>query len=408
MRKGKKRTIAVLCIVVAASCLLSIVLVSSLIGSRSIVDDAAAAMPTSTPTPTPTQKPAQIATGCYTLTLASDASKSIGISNASEECGAHLQVQDSADTNAQKFYITAVQNGWYRIESVSSGKELDVTGWNRSEGAGIQQWDYTKDDNQLWKLVILADGSYSFESRCSGLYIDSGTGNLGADVTCGSGGVATSQAFVLTSVDVDQATSSPSRAGYTKTASTTNQIVLVEATGSSATVSFSERDSEGVWKVKHAVDGYVGTQGVGQASEGASITPVGSFDMPFAFGIQQSSASLLPYHQITSQSVWVDDSTSECYNTWQESSEYSGEVLSSAKEAYRYAIVIGYNGPGYLGTRRNGCIPGEGSAIFLHCSEDKPTQGCVSVPADSMAYLLQHVSTNSQIVIGTPDTIYGY
>lgn len=45
MRKGKKRTIAVLCIVVAASCLLSIVLVSSLIGSRSIVDDAAAAMP---------------------------------------------------------------------------------------------------------------------------------------------------------------------------------------------------------------------------------------------------------------------------------------------------------------------------------------------------------------------------
>lgn len=365
------------------------------------------AQATITPTPTPTA--ADIPEGCYTLTSAADSTKALGIAGDALVDGDRLQVQTVADDNAQKFYLAPVSGGWYRIESVSDGKVLDCVDWNGAEGSNVQQWSYTADDNQMWRPVRCDDGSYSFENRFSGLMLDAGAFDDGAaDLQSWKGNGGLSQEFRLDSTVLEERSTSPSRAGYTVSGRTANQIVLVEAEGTAATVSFCEQDSGGIWKTEYATTGFVGADGVGEASEGGDTTPAGSYNMPFAFGNAPYSGSLLTYHQTTSTSVWVDDVSSDRYNTWQETTDYGGERLASAAEAYRYAIVIGYNNPGYLGTMRSGCVPGAGSAFFLHCSTGEPTAGCVSVPTNAMVYMLQHVSSSCRIVIGTLDEVYQY
>ncbi|SEW46046.1 hypothetical protein SAMN05421659_1291, partial [[Clostridium] fimetarium] len=47
-------------------------------------------------------------------------------------------------------------------------------------------------------------------------------------------------------------------------------------------------------------------------------------------------------------------------------------------------------------------------AIFLHCSNDNGTYGCVSIPETSMELVLQHIHSGCVIVIDTADGIYSY
>ena len=54
------------------------------------------------------------------------------------------------------------------------------------------------------------------------------------------------------------------------------------------------------------------------------------------------------------------------------------------------------------------CIPNTGSAIFLHCSNDNGTYGCVSIPEASMELVLQHIHSGCVIVIDTENDIYNY
>lgn len=75
------------------------------------------------------------------------------------------------------------------------------------------------------------------------------------------------------------------------------------------------------------------------------------------------------YLKVNNNHYWVDDSSSIYYNKlvdiFQTGKRWnSAEHLAKYPKAYKYAIAITYN---------TECIPGRGSAIFLHCDTGNAT-----------------------------------
>jgi len=190
-----------------------------------------------------------------------------------------------------------------------------------------------------------------------------------------------------------------------KISNSVNQMLVVSASGSTATVSMHEIQN-GEWAQIMSTQGYVGKQGVGKASESASITPAGIYTLSIAFGVKDNPGTSLPYTKIDDSDYWVDYPGSKYYNTFQSTSDpavvaswVSAEHIIKFPKPYAYVIAIDYN---------LDCIPNEGSAIFLHCSNGNPTAGCVSIPEAEMIFVLQHIHSGCVIVIDTANGIYKY
>lgn len=183
-----------------------------------------------------------------------------------------------------------------------------------------------------------------------------------------------------------------------------SQLIVVEADGSSAVVTMHEKN-DGVWEEILNTTGYVGKNGVGKASENDTKTPAGDYGFGIAFGILPDPGTALDYIQTDDTYYWVDDPSSAYYNHFVTTREISPDNWNSAEhindypDAYAYVLSIDYN---------TDCVPGEGSAIFLHCSNGKPTLGCVSVPAEDMIFILTHIKEGCRILIDTPENLVNY
>lgn len=184
-----------------------------------------------------------------------------------------------------------------------------------------------------------------------------------------------------------------------------DQLIVVSATGSDAVVTMHEKNSGGIWEEIMNTTGYVGKNGVGKASESDTKTPAGDFGFGIAFGISPNPGTIMDYIQVDDTYYWVDDSSSACYNRFVTTKDISPQNWNSAEhiidypDAYAYVISIDYN---------SDCIPGAGSAIFLHCSNGKPTLGCVSIPAEDMVFVLTHIKKGCRIIIDTPENLVNY
>ena len=173
-------------------------------------------------------------------------------------------------------------------------------------------------------------------------------------------------------------------------------IVIPQETIYRADVLAYERiDKE--WNMVHITQGFVGRNGViTEKREGDGSTPIGDYTFGMAFGVADDPGSKLKYTKLTDNDVWVDDVKSKFYNQWSQMDNPdidwdSIEHLIKYPEAYKYVLSINYN--------TDPIIPGNGSAIFLHCSTDRPTAGCISVSDDSMVFFLKFVDEITQISI---------
>lgn len=186
---------------------------------------------------------------------------------------------------------------------------------------------------------------------------------------------------------VQNSTDLASIVAKSSTANKTNQIVTVVASGSSAQISLLEKNGS-TWTEVIKTNGYVGSLGVGQAREGSSRTPKGSYSLGFAFGTSNPGTKL-PFRQITPNSYWISNVNDPDYNTWQErqSAAPADEHLADYPVQYQYAIVINYN---------NGV--GGGSAFFLHVENGRPTAGCVAVSQDVMIQFMQRIAPGAYIM----------
>ncbi|MBM7773381.1 L,D-peptidoglycan transpeptidase YkuD (ErfK/YbiS/YcfS/YnhG family) [Actinokineospora baliensis] len=165
-----------------------------------------------------------------------------------------------------------------------------------------------------------------------------------------------------------------------------NQVITVVAaspTATTATLVAWKRTATGWTAQIGPLKAYVGSGGVGQASEGSTKTPAGVWALTESFGHKPPVGSRLPYRQVDTSDWWVSDVNAAQYNTPYRCApgscpfnEAAGENLGKVGRAYDRAVVMDYN--------RSPVVKGAGSAFFLHVSTNQPTAGCVSLSAPLM------------------------
>lgn len=187
----------------------------------------------------------------------------------------------------------------------------------------------------------------------------------------------------------------------------TTQILVIAADGTYATVSLHTQDAQGIWVENFSVKGRVGKNGIGKTAEGDGKTPTGRYQFHKAFGIlPDPGISALPYLQVDESHYWVDDSNSQYYNQCVSTKDVeadwcSAEALYATGQAYHYALAINYN---------EACVPGLGSAIFLHCpsADFGTTAGCVAIPEENMVLVMQLLQADCVIIIDAESEIFEY
>lgn len=143
-------------------------------------------------------------------------------------------------------------------------------------------------------------------------------------------------------------------------------------------------------------DAYIGENGATENKrEGDLKTPIGIFSLGQAFGRKPDPGCTGSYLKVSEDDYWVDDPESIYYNRLVKKSDTEGkwssaEHLIDCVGAYEYAVSINQN---------SSAIPGNGSAVFLHCDTARGTAGCVAIPEEKMAEVLKHLHEDTMIII---------
>lgn len=160
------------------------------------------------------------------------------------------------------------------------------------------------------------------------------------------------------------------------------------------------------WKLMLETEALIGRNGLGKTKEGDGKTPRGVYRFTEAFGILENPGAQMEYVQVKKSHYWVDDGKSNYYNQFIDGNEVemdwdSAEQICEFGEAYHYVLAINYN---------EGCIPGMGSAVFLHCTTEnmESTAGCVAIPEFYMKQLVMQVEPQCVLIIDTADCILKY
>lgn len=142
-----------------------------------------------------------IVSGATYSIVARHSNKVVGINGASAADGATVVQQTNTNAASQRFVVTEVATGFYRISPVNSPtRALDVTSASSADGASIIQWTYGGGLNQQWQLIPSSGGFFQIRSRSSGKNLDV----TGASTTDGAAiiqwtpGTGTNQQFSFT------------------------------------------------------------------------------------------------------------------------------------------------------------------------------------------------------------------
>lgn len=203
-----------------------------------------------------------------------------------------------------------------------------------------------------------------------------------------------------TNSTTEKQTANNSLADGLKTVDNNSQLILVTTNGSNtnrAVIRTFEKNSQGQWLPVLTANGYIGKNGFSASKkEGDGKSPIGKYTFGTAFGQNGNPGTRLPWRNITNDDVWVDDSESPLYNTWQSKSQMDGQWNSAESmmhRLYTYGFVINYN------TERT---PYKGSAIFFHVGSG-PTLGCTATSANNVIAILKWLDpSKNPVIIQTP------
>ena len=145
---------------------------------------------------------------------------------------------------------------------------------------------------------------------------------------------------------------------------------------------------------------YIGQNGITKnKKEGDGKTPIGEFELGIMLGMHSinklKNKSKPQYIQINKNMYWVDDPKSKYYNKLVDILKVkkdwnSAEHLINYPIQYEYLIEIKINPNN---------IPGKGSATFLHCTNNKPTKGCIAIDRKNMKSIIKNVDMYTKINI---------
>lgn len=110
--------------------------------------------------------------GVYSIRTCLNINKTIDIANGSMQNYANVQLYDFNNTEAQKFHVRYLGNGFYSIKAMHSGKSLDVSNGSNINGTNVQQYISNNTDSQKWIIQTDGDGTYYISSSLSAGALD--------------------------------------------------------------------------------------------------------------------------------------------------------------------------------------------------------------------------------------------
>jgi len=187
----------------------------------------------------------------------------------------------------------------------------------------------------------------------------------------------------------------------------TTQVVTVNHTrGMHARVTLWALRGDTWAKRFRATDGRIGYGGLVRANrrvQGSGTTPLGTFRLPWAFGMHPRRKAWDPsYRRAGSGDYWVLDNRSSHYNRWRsraaggfrwrlpQSDPNASERLRSFPKQYEFAVTTSFNSTQ---------VRHRGGAIFLHVNGRGATAGCVSAPRWFLLRTLDTLDPAAQPVI---------
>jgi L,D-peptidoglycan transpeptidase YkuD (ErfK/YbiS/YcfS/YnhG family) len=177
----------------------------------------------------------------------------------------------------------------------------------------------------------------------------------------------------------------------------TEQVVTVNhSDGYRARVTFWKLTDSG-WRARFSADdgriGYGGLVRGTKRHQGTGTTPLGTYGLPWAFGMDAPDDSWkLRYRQVENGDFWVQDNESAYYNRYRNQAEGgfrwwlptsdpdSSERLTDFRHQYRIAVVTDFN---------RAQVRHRGAGIFIHVNGSGATAGCVSAPGVFMDKLMR-------------------
>ena len=144
---------------------------------------------------------------------------------------------------------------------------------------------------------------------------------------------------------------------------------------------------------------YIGEKGfTKEKKEGDGKTPIGEYKLGIILGKypKEKVKTKLKYMQITKDMYWVDDPKSIYYNQLVDISKIEQKDWNSAEHLIDYPIEYEY----LIEIKVNpNNIPPKGSAIFLHCTNNKPTKGCIAIDRYILRKIVENVDENTKIQV---------
>lgn len=259
----------------------------------------------------------------------------------------------------------------------------------------------TKKYSLLLGAALLAAGSLSMTSLGAGrAQTEDDSAAKGPGVEAGVGAEPENREAAKTNISLPAVQNGQIVPANLMGAEGADQLIVVVGTGGcNADVSYYKKDEDGSWNLAWKEAAIVGRKGISaDKREGDGKTPAGTYGLTMAFGLKEDPGSILPYHKIVKGDYWVDDSASPYYNRLVNTSQIppnwnSAENMIATSPYYNYALALNYNPD---------CIPGMGSAIFLHCftaSADNGSAGCIRLPEARAMELVQTATEQTRIVI---------
>ena len=136
--------------------------------------------------------------GYYTISSMLNNNKVLDISGGSFNNSANLQIWDRAYVQQQKYKVTYNNDEkYYSIQSVNSGKYIDVCGNGKTDGTNVMQYEGNNTMAQRWAIQKADNGSYYIVALNSDLYLDISGGNTanGTNVQIYEGNESKAQKF---------------------------------------------------------------------------------------------------------------------------------------------------------------------------------------------------------------------
>lgn len=316
--------------------------------------------------------------GIYEFRSGLDGNMCLDVAAGSSLNNANIQLYTANGSDAQRFAIIGSGYGLYKVVNVNSMRALHLKGNGTASGTNVLQYKSLSSGAQKWRI--------KWNSSSGGYQVQSNGKTLCLDV---AGGKAVNGA----NVQANTADNSPGQMWTLKRISSYDGKYHMKVTCSGTTCVFKVYQVVGgVFTERIGTSGFIGRNDSGKTREGDGKTPIGTFTVGKAYGIADDPGSRIPYTKVTNDMYWCGRSDSPYYNTLINAAR-SGpgdEHLIEYTEAYQYLLDIGYNPE---------CAPYRGSAIFLHCSRNQPTAGCIAIPREEMAATLRVITSGTRISI---------